>query len=61
MNYKLASTTLEKMPEFVFMQKLLVLQREFMEMDYRDFCKILGEAPEKGAISQTETFCFGIA
>ena len=57
MDYKLARSSLEKMPEFLFFQKLLVLQRELMEMDYKDFVAILGESTDqrKGPpIRQTE-------
>ena len=54
MNYKHAQSSMEKMPEFLFFQKLLILQREFMEMDYRDFVSVLGDKVSGSKLRQTE-------
>ena len=56
MNHGLAQSSMEDMPEFVFFQKLLILQREFMNMDLRDFLMLVPKGQE-----QTESFCFSVA
>ena len=42
-NYKQAQKAMEGTQETIYFQKLLILQREFMAMDYKDFVCILGD------------------
>ena len=42
LNMGLAKASYENTPEFVFFQKLLILQRQFAEMDLKDF-QVLGD------------------
>ena len=60
-NYKQAQKAMEGTNETIYFQKLLILQREFMAMDYKDFVCVLGDQPMGSNIDQTEQFCFGIA
>ena len=56
-NYQLAKSSLEDMPEFLFFQKLLILQRQFSEMDLKDFSALVGDENTK----QTDNQCFNVA
>lgn len=56
-NLQLAQSSMENMPEFLFFQKLLILQREFTEMDLKDFSSLVGD----NSIPQSDSICFKIA
>lgn len=44
LKYQLAQAAMEDRPAYSFFQKLLILQKEFMQMDLKDYSQMLNDS-----------------